>query len=188
MSRKRLLDKLIVIDVEATCWEDGNHNRSDGQVSEIIEIGIALVDIKKSLSSKDDAIVENKSIVVKPCMSSVSEFCTKLTTLTQADVDRGVSLAEACAMLRQNYGLELRTWGSWGNYDKSQFERECKSKGIKYPFGYTHINLKNLFSILNGYDKEFGVGQALEQCGYKFKGTQHRGVDDAYNIARLFLV
>lgn len=54
--------KIVVIDLESTCWDDaeGNFNRSDGQVSEIIEFGIAVYDIKSS------SIVENDSIMVKP--------------------------------------------------------------------------------------------------------------------------
>lgn len=38
----KLLDKIIVIDVESTCWEGPP---PEGQVSEIIGIGVATVDV-----------------------------------------------------------------------------------------------------------------------------------------------
>lgn len=174
------LDKLIIIDLEATCWEDGNFDRADGQKSEIIEIGLCLFDLHRK--EQEDA----RSIIVKPAMSTVSEFCTKLTTLTQADVDKGVSFSEACRMLTKEFDSKLRTWGSWGDYDRAQFERECAAKKVSYPFGRTHINIKNLYAVMNQKKSECAVGQALEQMGLLFDGTPHRGIDDAKNIARIF--
>lgn len=175
------LDKIIIIDLEATCWEDGNFNRKDGQQSEIIEIGLCVVDLEQRNISKAE------SIIVRPAMSTVSDFCTKLTTLTPEAVSKGVTLAEACGRIRREYEPEQRTWASWGDYDKTQLIRECSAKKIFLPFGKTHINIKNMFSILKGYPKEYGVGQALEKINKRFDGTQHRGVDDARNIATLFL-
>jgi len=36
------LDKLIVIDIEATCWEG---DPPEGQAAEIIEIGVCVLDV-----------------------------------------------------------------------------------------------------------------------------------------------
>jgi inhibitor of KinA sporulation pathway (predicted exonuclease) len=41
--------------------------------------------------------------LVKPERSTVSEFCTELTTLTQEQVDQGMSFAEACERLQKRY-------------------------------------------------------------------------------------
>ena len=43
--------------------------------------------------------VERRSILVQPACSTVSAYCTQLTTLIQADVDGGIPLAEACRVL-----------------------------------------------------------------------------------------
>lgn len=43
-----MLDKVLVIDLEATCWEN---EPPKGQKSEIIEIGVALVDVKRVAST-----------------------------------------------------------------------------------------------------------------------------------------
>lgn len=176
----KLLDKLIIIDLEATCWEDGNYNRPDRQQSEIIEVGIAVYNILKH------EIEVNESIIIKPQFSKISDFCTKLTTLTQNDVDKGVSLDDACRKLAEYGANGQRTWASWGDYDRTQLERECKLKQIKFPFGKTHLNLKNLFSILMQTNRECSVSDALRKFKLDFEGTQHRGIDDSKNIARIF--
>ena len=66
--------------------------------------------------------IERESIIVKPERSQVSEFCTQLTTLTQAEVDQGITFSEACALLGRRYKSLERVWASWGNYDQNMFE------------------------------------------------------------------
>ena len=69
----RSLDVVLVVDLESTCW-DGPP--PPGQTSEIIEIGLCTVDLKALTRT------EKRSLLVKPVRSNVSEFCTKLTTIT----------------------------------------------------------------------------------------------------------
>jgi len=173
---KRLMDLLIVIDVEATCW-DGPP--PEGQVSEIIEIGVATLDVATGER------VANEGIMVRPTRSSVSPFCTALTTLTQADVDAGLPFDKACALLRSRYLTPQRPWASWGDYDRLQFERQCAAEGVRYPFGTRHLSAKTLYSLAHGLDRELGMAGALEHAGVPLHGTHHRGVDDAWNIAAL---
>ena len=61
MARK--LDRILVVDVESTCWEG---NPPPGQMSEIIEIGLCVVDVA-ALER-----VERRSILVRPACSTVS--------------------------------------------------------------------------------------------------------------------
>lgn len=177
---KKLDPKVLVIDVESTCWEPPDYQPKN-QISEIIEVGIAVVDIQKL------QIVENDSIIIKPERSQVSKFCTQLTTLTQGYVDQGTTFASAMAILRKNYDSENRTFISWGDYDRKMFERNCRDYGVKYPFGPRHMNLKNSFTMLHGLDREPGLDSALDQLGMKLEGTHHRGIDDAKNIAKIFI-
>ena len=114
MARK--LDRILVVDVEATCWEG---NPPSGQTSEIIEIGLCVLDVPTL------ARVEQRTILVRPVGSTVSAYCTQLTTLTQADVDGGMPLAEACQALAHEYQAPARLWASYGDYDRKQFERNC---------------------------------------------------------------
>jgi inhibitor of KinA sporulation pathway (predicted exonuclease) len=167
------LSKILVIDLEATCW-DGKP--PVGQANEIIEIGACLLNTKTGAREKH-------GVLVKPEHSEISEFCTKLTTITPEMIEEeGVAFGAGIKFL-QDFKPGKITWASWGDYDRRQLERECKSKGIKYPFGVTHLNVKNLFALHHKLPREIGMDAALSQLGTPLTGTHHRGIDDAYNIA-----
>jgi len=148
-------------------------------VSEIIEIGVSPLDISSGRQ------MGKESILVRPEHSTVSEFCTRLTTLTQDQVNRGISFPEACTLLKEKYLTKKRTWASYGDYDRRQFERQCRFYEIAYPFGPSHINVENLFAIINGLPREVGMAGALRHLNLPLEGTHHRADDDAWNIARL---
>jgi inhibitor of KinA sporulation pathway (predicted exonuclease) len=171
---------VLVIDVESTCWELPEVQGSN-EISEVIEIGVAVVDTKKL------EIVQNDSIIVRPQRSKISKFCTKLTTLTQDYVDQGMTFQAAMAILKKNYHCEDRTFVSWGDYDRKMFERNCRDYNIKYPFGPRHLNLKNSFTLLHGLEREPGMDDALSHLAMKLEGTHHRGIDDSKNIARILI-
>jgi len=177
MSKKKEKDIILVIDLEATCWEG---DAPEGMVSEIIEIGISAVDYyTKEIRLRD-------TLIIKPEHSTISEFCTKLTSLTPEYVEKhGISFSEACLVLKQKFLSKDRAWMSWGEYDRNQFARDCKLKNVKNPMGRTHTNAKALFSFAYGLPKELSVEKALDHLGMEFNGTAHRGIDDAENIAKI---
>src|SRR5215471_7354624 len=111
---------LNVVDIEATCWSGAV---PPGMTSEIIEIGLTVVDVPARKR------VAKHRILVRPERSTVSEFCTELTGLTQAEVDTGVSFEQACEILRTDHRSGSRPWTSWGDYDRKQFERQCPDTG-----------------------------------------------------------
>ncbi len=170
------MDQILVIDVESTCWEG---DPPPGQESEIIEIGLCMLDVAVLQR------LENRSILVRPERSTVSAYCTALTTLTQADVEDAISLRKACRILRREYHAHQRIWASYGDYDRRQFERNCRAQDIAYPFGPGHINVKSLFAVVHRLPREVGLDKALEMLGLSLEGTHHRGGDDAWNIARI---
>ena len=169
---------LNVVDVEATCW-DGPP--PPGAVSEIIEIGLTVVDLAAGER------VGRHRLLVRPARSAVSAFCTELTGLTQAEVDTGPGFAEACRLLAAEHGSGARPWASWGDYDRHQFTRQCGATGTAYPFGARHTNAKPVFTGAYGLRKRPGMAQALEIAGLPLEGRHHRGEDDAWNIAALVL-
>lgn len=169
------LDKIVVVDLETTCWEKRERN----QIMEVIEMGVCLLDIGSS------EITDRQSILIRPVYSVVSEFCSNLTTLTQKVVETGIGFREACLKLEDEYQTKKRVWASYGDFDRRQFERECRLKNVPYPFGSRHINAKTLFAIKHRLAEEIGMEQALGLLGLELIGTHHRGVDDAYNTARL---
>lgn len=165
---------LNIIDVEATCW-DGPP--PPGQTSEIIEVGVCVLD-PTTLER-----VEKHSIIVKPEHSTVSAFCTELTGWTQADVAGGMSFQAACRHLRKAFQSDSRTWLSWGDYDRKQFERQCNASNTRSPFSARHINAKLEFAQARNGGRKLGMAQALGLLGWPLKGRHHNGADDAWNIA-----
>ena len=170
----RRLDLILVIDVEATCWEA---EPPPGQESEIIEIGICPLDVATCARG------EREALLVRPARSEVSAFCTRLTTLTQEQVAEGIPFAEACALLQAHFRARERAWASYGDYDRRQFERQCAATGVPYPFGPGHLNVKTLLAVSRALPRELGMDAALALLGLPLEGTHHRAVDDAWNIA-----
>lgn len=171
-------DKIIIIDLEATCWRE--ETCPVGQENEIIEIGLAVLD------SKTGEITQNQGILVKPTRSSVSPFCTELTTITQELLDEnGLSFEEAIKQLVDEYQPHLYTWASYGMFDIKKLKQQCKSFGITYPMRDEHINVKTYFTEKFGVKKARGMKGALNLLNISLEGTHHRGVDDARNIAKI---
>ena len=173
---------LIVVDVEATCWEG---QPPPGETGEIVEIGLTVVDLAARRR------VSRHRMLVRPARSQVSGFCTELTGLTQAEVAGGVSFAEACQILVEEYDARGRPWASWGDYDRRQFERQCRAAAVPYPFGRPaeagHTNAKAVFTKAYGLRKRPGMDGALRIAGLPLEGRHHSGGDDAWNIAALVL-
>ncbi|NUT93163.1 MAG: exonuclease domain-containing protein [Saccharothrix sp.] len=169
---------LNVVDVEATCWEG---SPPPTQTNEIIEIGLTVVDLDAGVRTA------RHRILVRPRRSRVSAFCTELTGLTQAEVDTGVTFAEACRTLAAEHGTNKAPWASWGDYDRKQFTRQCEATNTRYPFSRDHTNAKAVFTEAHGLRKRPGMAQALEIAGLPLEGRHHSGEDDAWNIAALVL-
>lgn len=171
------LDKIVVVDIEATCWETKN---PEGMESDIIEIGICLLDVSTG------EITDNQGIIIQPERSTVSPFCTQLTTITPEMVkEEGIPFQEALKILKDDYLTQSRAWASYGAYDLKQFQRQCSALGRGYPFGPSHLNVKTLFALQQKLGHEVGMAGALEKLAISLEGTHHRGVDDANNIAKI---
>jgi inhibitor of KinA sporulation pathway (predicted exonuclease) len=174
------LDKIIVIDLEATCWDGPN---PEGMESDIIEIGVCLLDVATG------EVSDNRGILVKPERSEISTFCTELTTIMPDMVStQGITFKQACAILKKEYYSQRRPWASFGAYDLRQFQRQCTALGVGYPFSPSHVNVKTLFALKNKLVREEGMAGALEILNIPLEGTHHRGVDDSNNIAKILRV
>jgi len=167
----------LVIDLEATC-DDGGLVPKDEM--EIIEIGAVLVD-----STTFEPIAEFQSFVRPVRHPTLTPFCQRLTSITQAEVDAAPGFPEVIRSLREFMATEHPLFASWGNYDRGQFGLDAAHHVIELPFGPDHLNLKQAFSDALGTRKRFGMAGALATLGLPLVGTHHRGIDDARNIARI---
>lgn len=169
----------LIIDLEATCCDKRTVPRHE---MEIIEIGAVM------LNRQTWEIDSEFEHFIKPVRNPIlTEFCTNLTTISQQQVDAAPQFPEVMSKLVEwmnsfpNY-----IFCSWGNYDKTQFLQDCKFHNVPYPFGAEHKNIKQEFSEYLGVSRKFGMAQALQHLGMELKGTHHRGIDDAHNIAAIY--
>lgn len=164
----------LVVDLEATCDDAGAVPRAE---SEIIEIGAVRVD------GRTLAPIGELQAFVRPIVHPrLTAFCTRLTTIRQADVDAARPFPEVAS--------ELAAFGagalfcSWGNYDRDQLARDAARHRTALPLPGPHLNLKAEFARVRG-GRPQGMRGALARVGLAIAGTHHRGIDDARNIARL---
>jgi 3'-5' exoribonuclease 1 len=178
MSEAPAPEHYLVIDLEATTSDDGSLPQDE---METIEIGAVLV-----CAATLEPEVEFQTFVRPVRHPTLLPFCTKLTSITQEMVDPAPGFPEAFATLcsRLVVGRRGLVFGSWGMYDKTQFERDCAYHGVAYEMP-CHMNLKNAFSAARGKRRRYGMEKALALCGLPLDGTHHRGIDDARNIARM---
>jgi len=171
---------ILVIDFEFTCWRG---RPPKGMVQEILEIGLAEVDLVNGKITNID------SIIIKPESSVVSKFCTKLTTITNEQVEKsGISLSDAFKFLSEKYDLQNICWGSWGKFDKTHLSRECKMKNIDFPFSEDYVDIQKCFSkTKKNKSRLYSVENALKELGIEFEGIPHRADVDAYNTAVICL-
>lgn len=170
------MNKLIV-DLEATCCDDESFPRNE---METIEIGAVMVNSQLS-------IIGEFSIFIKPIRNAkLTDFCKQLTTITQEDVDSAPFYEDAIKEF-QIWLSDYDTYEfcSWGDFDRNLLERDDAYHNLKPSITAKHVNIKKLFAKQQGIKRPCGVGKALGRVGLTFDGTQHRGIDDARNMARL---
>lgn len=171
-------DYYLIVDLEATCSDDGTVPRGE---MEIIEIGAVMQ------NSRTFEIDGEFQTFVRPVRHPVlTQFCSELTGINQQAVSSApVFPAALQALSRWNLGFGDALFCSWGDYDRNQFQQDCEFHSVEYPFPTGHLNLKAQFALNLGLRRKFGIIDALRRVGLDFEGTHHRGLDDARNIARL---
>jgi len=167
---------LVVLDFEATC-------ERNSPIHEIIEFPSVVVD------TTTQQVVDRFECFVKPMRDpQVSAFCHKLTTITQVQVDSGISLQEA--LKRHQTFLApyqsdsiLVTCGDWDL--KTMLPSDVRLNNLQIPNYYRRwINIKQHFTALYGKRCREMEGM-LEYLQLSLKGTHHRGIDDCVNIGAI---
>jgi len=168
--------ELLIVDLEATCWERGAHRPLE---METIEIGAVRVD-----PVHPERVREFQCFVRPLRHPELSAFCTRLTTIRQAEVDAAEPFARAFPRFVEWLGEPREVlFASWGEYDRVQLLRDCAAHRVAYPF-HGHWNLKRYVARKLG--RGAGAMDArLAELGLALEGTHHRGLDDARNLWRL---
>jgi inhibitor of KinA sporulation pathway (predicted exonuclease) len=193
----------IILDVEATCWETLPPDRSNWVTrrSEVIEIGVY---VPMSIPADQRA----RSFMIRPVLNPVlSDFCVKLTSITQQMVADADAFSDVMRRLDAWCGATLGTplaetaWGSWGFYDLNILVANADWLGAGCPRfrDDAHLNIKEMARRVRKDEDgalslvpdtkvgKFAVAEGLRFFGLgAFQGTQHRGIDDAINIGRIW--
>jgi len=168
--------RYIIIDLEATCWE----NVRNFERMETIEIGAV------ELPGADEPPSREFDRFIRPVAEpQLSEFCRRLTTIQQKEVDAADGFWAVFPEFLGWIGAGPFVLCSWGGYDLTQLRIDCRRHGLTFPPSFErHVNLKKEFARLLSV-KVCGMERALAHAGLPLEGTHHRGIDDARNIARL---
>lgn len=169
---------IVVVDIEHTCAMDGSIPPEE---RETIEIGAVLIDAC-SLQ-----IIDEFSELIRPITHpKLSQFCTELTGITQAELDVAAHFPEVFALfidwLPDNSDYVIATWGS---YDIVQLNIDCAVHGMAAFKPSINLNLKIAFKEAHNLKKKVGLKRALEIANLSYEGSHHRALDDAKNTAKL---
>ena len=180
----------MIIDFEATCWE----KKQNAPQSEVIEFPAVI------LNSKTGQIHDEYfHIYVQPTEEPyLSEFCRKLTGITQEQVDNAAPLGTSLLMFnnwikkfcpnfifnaQSDKNCAVITWTDWDL--KICLENECKRKNLNLPNCFkSWIDLKLIYKKFYNRPPQ-GLNGALQEMGLVFQGREHSGICDAKNTAKL---
>lgn len=185
---------LLCVDLEATC-DEYPEGLTDEETAgrallvqkndmETIEVGAVVLDLHQGA-----AIVSEFCAFVRPMLNPVlTDFCKRLTTINQIDVDSAGTYSEVSQELDDYlapFRAEGMMWCSWGDYDAKQLEIDAARAGSSPMLeGLKHTNVKKWhWKILSC--RAMSLRPAVEDAGIEWSGQYHRGRDDARNLGLL---
>ena len=180
--------RYIAVDLEATCWSaqtDPEMSARQAEVSEIIEIGAVGLDARLQRVREFQCFVRPERYPV------LSDFCTELTSITQAEVDAAEPFPAAYQAFLAWLGGETAglRFVSWSRYDHRQLMAQCRAAGLPRP-AWEAIDAKEEFTDWcrghTGKRLRYGLSRALAHLEIPREGTAHRGIDDARSLVRVF--
>jgi inhibitor of KinA sporulation pathway (predicted exonuclease) len=184
-AKTQAYDYFLVLDFECTCEVDDNtwHN-------EIIEFPVVVVD------AADLQVVAEFHSYVKPTINTtLTPFCTNLTGITQATVDAAPTLPTVVARFEEWYANTIPSdatcvFATDTPTDMAVFmyRMEHRRKGIDFPeIFFTFVDIRATFHHYFKPSRKLKIPGMLKEMKMTFQGSQHSGIDDARNIARLLI-
>lgn len=177
-------ERNIVLDFEWTPIDRKYAEQKSIVKHEIIQIGAVMLDGNYRKISCFSTFV--KPMYTQQVRASVS----KLTGITDKDLENAPSLAEAMDMLVGWIGPDKKTRVfSWSNTDLFQLEDECYLKGIQFPqCMYRWVDFQRLYGYLLGYRHQLSLKDAVMSANGQFLGAAHTALYDAMATAELLII
>jgi 3'-5' exoribonuclease 1 len=165
--------RIVVVDVEATCWKKGVFSRK----KETIEIGAVGL-----LLDRDQAKWPEFQTFVRPQRQPrLSSFCRELTGITQENVDAAPGFAEALRLfLEWSRPVERVVLATWSHYDIWQLDLDLEAHGLP-KLAMPFLDVKKLAARVVGA-KSFAEA-ARELAPDTAALPSHRAIADARRTA-----
>jgi inhibitor of KinA sporulation pathway (predicted exonuclease) len=167
--------RIVVVDVEATCWKKGVFSRK----KETIEIGAVQV----LLNRPESTWPEFQTFVRPERLPRLSSFCRELTGITQENVDAAPTFPEALhRFLEWSQPLERVVLATWSPYDLWQLDLDLEAQGLPrlaMPF----LDVKKLAARSLGAKSFEETARILDPDGVAM--PRHRAIADARRTARI---
>ena len=190
VSAKQKYDCIVIVDFEATCWDEKDPKK-DLSKQEIIEFAAVILDTKAFTMGKFTRFCKPRLV------PNLTKFCTDLTTITQQDVNNSEyfpevykkfldwlvlnKLLEKDTYKQTEYKFALLTVGNWDFL--TMFPKQCKHCNIIPKKIFSEwINIKVIFQKTHNINPG-GLKNMLRILKLKFEGTPHRGICDCVNTA-----
>ncbi len=167
--------RIVVVDVEATCWKKGVFSRK----KETIEIGA----VRLRFDRPETTWPEFQTFVRPRRLPRLSSFCRELTGITQESVDAAPAFPDAFRLfLEWSEPLERVVLATWSRYDLWQLDLDLEGHGLP-KLTITYIDVKKLAARIIGA-KSFAetARQLAPDCASM---PSHRAIADAHRTARI---
>lgn len=167
--------RVIVVDVEATCWKKGVFSRK----KETIEIGAV-----RLLLDRDESKWPEFQTFVRPRRLPVlSTFCRDLTGITQDEVDAAPTFPEAFErFLEWLQPPERVVLATWSRYDMWQLNLDLEQHGLP-DLAMPFLDVKKLAARIVGAKSFEETARALDPDAVDM--PRHRAGADARRTARI---
>jgi len=161
------MTSIVVIDLEMTCCEHDEFEKSE---METIEIGAVR-------QCTQTWVIESEfQSLVKPVQNPIlTKFCESLLGISQQGVDHADTFDVVWLKFLKWLGVRSQMC-SWGTGDMKWLQRDCLLHNQRFPFKQ-HCNL---FRTLGG-----GQKRLLRRHGLEWFGSRHRALNDAKTYAAI---
>jgi len=167
--------RIVVVDVEATCWKKGVFSRK----KETIEIGA----VKLLFDRPETKWPEFQTFVRPQRLPRLSSFCRELTGITQENVDAAPAFPEALRLfLEWSQPLERVVLATWSRYDLWQLDLDLEGHALP-KLTIPYLDVKKLAARIIGA-KSFAE-TARELAPDCVALPKHRAGADAHRTARI---
>ena len=185
------MSKLVVVDLEATCWPPGDERRKkQREISEIIEIYA----VKVSIDGHD--VLGDFHYYVKPLSNQIlSDFCIDLTGIQQSQIDKAQGPSSMIKSWSEWMGDTPFTLASWGPMDQGLLSTTWTAH-LNQALPWCHLDIQKLFEgVCKSHRAEntpwyqqsqlsrisgLSLKEGIRSIGVTFEGEAHSAKVDAF--------